>query len=361
VVQGLNVNASVGAGRSSRSVDLVSGTSSDRTGGRFAARGGVASYTSHGSFSLDGGIDKSAAITGQLATSGYVSAQGSQIRIFAAPHAPTFDALAWMNIYRGAPTGGPAIRVGTEVALPSQSSLMLSVERNPYRQTNGRIPLVAAIRFEHSLGFSSFRRPTARGTVFEDRNGNGRRDGDETGVAGVLVHRGSLSVLTNPDGSYRFYETGAPNSVPAVDPGSLPMGQMAPNLSPVPGNTTWDLPVRQTGRLRVQLLPALDSVGRFPMTRLNLLSAVATDSSGAAWIAHADSTGLAVFDALPAGRYTVSIDLSASSERLRQLQSPPEIVITDRQDLPIVPLKFGFRPARVFNGGAAGTGGLRRR
>lgn len=360
-VRGLNLNASVGAGRSSRSAELPGGGSFDRSGGRFSARGGIASYSPRGSFSIDGGIDKSSAITGQLATSGFVSAQGSQIRLFAGPHAPTFDAFAWLNLYKGAPTGGPAIRIGTEMALPGQSSLMLSVERNPYRRTTGSIPMVAAIRFEHSIGFSTFRRPTARGTVFEDRNGNGRRDDDETGLAGVLVHRGTLSVLTNADGSYRFYEAGAPNSVPAVDPGSLPMGQMAPNLPLAPGNTTYDLPVRQTGRLRVQLLPGLDSVGRFPMTRLNVLSAVATDSTGAAWIAHADSTGLAVFDALPAGRYTVSIDLSASSERLRQLQSPPEVVITDRQDLPILPLKFGFRPARVFNGGAAGTEGLRRR
>ncbi len=362
LVQGLNLNASLGAGRSSRSANLPTGGSFDRSGGRLSARGGLAAYTARGAFTLDGGIDKSAAITGQLATTGFASAQASQLRIFAGPHAPTFDAFAWLNMYQGAPTGGPAIRIGTEIALPGQSSLALNVERNPYRQTvAGRVPIVAAIRFEHSIGFPSFRRPTAHGTVFEDRNGNGVRDADESGVAGVLVHRGALSVLTNPDGGYRFYESAAPNSVPAVDQGSLPMGQMAPSVALIPGHTTWNLPVRRTGRLRVQLLPALDSVGRFPQTRLNLLAAVATDSAGAAWIAHADSTGMAVFDALPAGRYTVTIDLSGSQERLRPLQSPTEVLITDRQDLPIVRLRFGFRPARVFDGGAAGTGGLRRR
>jgi hypothetical protein len=42
----------------------------------------------------------------------------------------------------------------------------------------------------------------AAGIVFEDRNGNGRRDGGEPGVPGVSVSNGRDVVLSGPDGAY---------------------------------------------------------------------------------------------------------------------------------------------------------------
>lgn len=357
-----DLTASVGAGRTTLTTDIGDSIHSARSGGRLSIRGGVSRLTPRGVFRLDGGIDKSSAITGLPATTGFATAQASSLRLLAGPHAPTFNVIAWMNLYPGAPSNGPAVRAGMDLPLPSQFALAVDVERNPYRATSGSgVPLVAAIRFERSFGLPSMRRPTAQGRVFEDRNGNGMRDGDETGIAGVMVRRGALSAVTAPDGSYRFYDRAAPNTVPIVDIGSLTSGQLAPNRAPEPGNTHWDLPVQRTGRIRVQLVPMLDTMGRLPTTRLSSLSAIATDSGGAAWVAHADSNGVAVFDALPAGRYKVSLDLSGTTERLRALQAPTEILLTTSEDLPIVYLKFGYRPARVFDGGAAGTGGLRRR
>ena len=87
----------------------------------------------------------------------------------------------------------------------------------------------------------------------------------------------------------------------------------------------------------------------------------ATDSAGGVWIAHPDSNGVALFDALPAGHYSVNVDLSASQERLRALQTPPNVEIGAAGDLPPVRLKFGFRQVRVFDGSAPGSGGRRRR
>ena len=45
-------------------------------------------------------------------------------------------------------------------------------------------------------------RPLASGTVFEDRNGNRRRDPGEPGLAGVSVSNGLEVVQTGPDGRY---------------------------------------------------------------------------------------------------------------------------------------------------------------
>lgn len=44
----------------------------------------------------------------------------------------------------------------------------------------------------------------AGGTVFEDRNGNGRRDAGEPGIAGVKVSDGVAVVVTAADGRYRL-------------------------------------------------------------------------------------------------------------------------------------------------------------
>jgi len=44
--------------------------------------------------------------------------------------------------------------------------------------------------------------PTARGTVFEDLNGNGRLDPGEPGIAGVLVSNGEDVVKTDAEGRY---------------------------------------------------------------------------------------------------------------------------------------------------------------
>ena len=74
------------------------------------------------------------------------------------------------------------MRIGTEVQLPSQFSLMLDAERNPYLHGSGHVPWVAAVRFERSIGLPGIRKPTTQGSVFDDRNGNGVRDAGEAGM-----------------------------------------------------------------------------------------------------------------------------------------------------------------------------------
>ena len=54
------------------------------------------------------------------------------------------------------------------------------------------------------LALSPVNAETARGTVFEDRNGNGLRDPGESGVKGVAVSNGSEVVATGQDGGYEI-------------------------------------------------------------------------------------------------------------------------------------------------------------
>ena len=45
---------------------------------------------------------------------------------------------------------------------------------------------------------------TARGTVFDDKNGNGKRDRDESGIKDIRVSNGSLIVTTDQNGKYEL-------------------------------------------------------------------------------------------------------------------------------------------------------------
>ncbi len=51
-------------------------------------------------------------------------------------------------------------------------------------------------------GDASAQSGTLSGTVYEDRDGNGKRDGDERGIAGVKVSNGRELAITDPKGRY---------------------------------------------------------------------------------------------------------------------------------------------------------------
>src|SRR5262245_21224823 len=58
-----------------------------------------------------------------------------------------------------------------------------------------------------ALSGSTFTEPAAtiaRGVVFEDRSGDGRRRAGDPGIAGVMVSNGRDVTLTGPDGSFNL-------------------------------------------------------------------------------------------------------------------------------------------------------------
>lgn len=355
----IGLRGSVGAGQLTRNTAISLGPTFDRTGRRLVVNAAAEKQTAVGSFSLEANMEQNDATTGQVPRISSLVLQASRLRPFPGPHAPVFAATVWTNSYPGAPSLGPAARVSADLQLPGQFALMIDAERNPYLRGDGRAPIIAAIRFERSIGIPGIRHPTTQGQVFDDRNGNGIRDDDEPGLGGVLVRRGVQSMTTRPDGTFRFYEPAAPNAAPAVDVGSLEVGQIAPSPNAATGRT-WALPVTRTARLRIQVVPTADSLGRVPLTKPSVPTVVATDSTGAVWVAHPDSTGWTTFDALPAGEYTLTIDFTGSTERLRMLESPPVVRVTTAEAPEPVKIPFGFRPVRVFDGGST-SGGRRRK
>lgn len=354
----VGLRGSVGVGQLARSTAISLGPTFDRTGRRLVINAGAEKQTAVGSFSLEANMEQNDATTGQVPRISSLVLQASRLRPFPGPHAPVFAATVWTNSYPGAPSIGPAARISADLQLPGQFALMIDAERNPYLRGDGHAPVIAAIRLERSIGIPGIRRPTTQGAVFDDRNGDGIRDDDEPGLGGVLVRRGAQSMTTRPDGTFRFYEPAAPNAAPVVDVGSLEVGQIAPSPNATSGRT-WALPVMRTAQLRIQVVPTPDSLGRVPLTKPSVPTVIATDSTGAVWVAHPDSAGWTMFDALPAGEYTLTIDFTGSTERLRMLESPPVVRVTTAQAPEPVKIPYGFRAVRVFDGGT--TGGGRRR
>ena len=111
-----------------------------------------------------------------------------------------------------------------------------------------------------------------------------------------------------------------------IDSRSLPEGWLqSPRLLDTDADAN-DLGVVPTTALdiRVALAPLPD--GSMPNARLGRATLVLRDSVGRDWVAQTGAASRMTFDALPAGRYTLTIELTGSSEPLL-VDSIPSIEI----------------------------------
>ena len=74
---------------------------------------------------------------------------------------------------------------------------------------------------------------------------------------------------------------------------------------------------------------------------------VARDSLGQPWVARSAAPGVAVFDALPPGRYVVEVDASGVAEPVRLVTADPTIVIGEERTLAPLRLVLRGRATRV--------------
>ncbi|MEO6067909.1 MAG: hypothetical protein ABIQ41_08015 [Gemmatimonadales bacterium] len=353
--------AGASVGSTKRTTTLSSGTAIDLTAQRYGISAGAAVILPR--MVLSGGADYSRSGTG----SGFAPRQArltlgaSRIAPFSSPRAPIFRAEAEITSWFGDQPSTVVARIGTELPLPGEFSLVVDAERNPLiRPAGDRTPWIVALRLERgfSLGWA-VHTPMTRGTVFQDRNGNGVRDSDEQGLAGVMIRRGSQTAVT--DGSGRFALQGTDPVPLEVDPVSLPAGVVAPSMAQGHGAQTLAFGVVPTGAVAVRLVPVLDELGRRPESPFSDLAVLARDDRGAEWYLRADSTGLVRFDALPPGRYTFVPDFAGTTERLRQTGDAVILEVKPGENLPPLEVRFTVRPARLFNGGQGQTDQGRRR
>src|SRR5205814_6705301 len=97
------------------------------------------------------------------------------------------------------------VRAGLAVPLLEGFALRIDAERTSiFPSIGGRVPWILGVRFEHALTVPMLRTPGTSGYVYQDLNGNQRRDDGEPGMAGTIVRRGGETAVADENGKYRL-------------------------------------------------------------------------------------------------------------------------------------------------------------
>lgn len=235
-------------------------------------------------------------------------------------------------------------RVAASTQLFAGMGVTVSSERNPYLTTNSGARSsgwITTLRVDRTSVLPRLV-GAAKGSVYRDLNANGARDKGEEGVAGVVVRCNSLSVVTDANGRYAC----AAGSEPKVDPRSLPMGWLSPALRNAQ-SLSRDVGLVSVEAVTVNLrLDGLDST-RVSSAELLSVQVIARDSLGLAWMARSVSAGIAVFDALPPGRYVLEVDASGVAEPLRLMTANPRMDVRAERNTEALILVLRGRDTKV--------------
>jgi len=249
----------------------------------------------------------------------------------------------------GSRPGVTVVRAGFRVPLPASLAFTLEAEHNPLFVSAAAGGWNVAIKLEYATVVAWMGlRAAARGSVYEDRNGNGRRDSGEPGLAGVLVRRGGQSVVTDAAGRYRFLTRA--DEPARLDETSLAFGLIAAFDS----SRSPDLAVLPTAPVTIRLVPTGDSGQAAPRPpraggSLVTVRVQARDQAGNIWSTRPDSQGVATLHALPPGSYQIELDLSGLQTPLILRGPLPSFTVEAGGTVPTMVIPLFPRPVRMFD------------
>lgn len=251
--------------------------------------------------------------------------------------------LQRVNGYGGENTG--IVRAGLAVPLVNGFAFKIDAERNSiFHSASGSVPWIFGARFEHSMTMPMLRTPGTSGYVYEDLNGNQRRDAGEPGVAGVMVRRGGEVAVADAKGKYRV--SGDQSKPVVLDEASLPDG-WTPN-----GVSSGDLGVTLSTSIGVELVVAPRSGVSAVVVDLSKAHVLARDSAGREWAAVMTGPSTATFESLPVGTYKLDFDLSELTEPLVPRTPLPLLVVSGKESRSVT-VTLDPRPIRMWNGTSA--------
>ncbi|MEO8579569.1 MAG: NEW3 domain-containing protein [Gemmatimonadales bacterium] len=240
------------------------------------------------------------------------------------------------------------MRAGLAIPVVNGFSLKVDAERNSiFHSTSGRVPWILGLRIEHVLMVPMLRTPGKSGYVFEDLNGNQRRDPGEPGVPGAIVRRGGETAVADASGKYRV--GGDFRQPVTIDEASLPDGWSAS------GADHSDLGVSLSTSAEIELVVAPRSGIAAVQVDLAKAHVIARDDAGREWGAIMTGPTTATFQALPIGTYKLEFDLSELSEPLVPRLPIPVLIVTGK-DSKSITIILDPRPIRMWNA-ADGRGG----
>jgi hypothetical protein len=208
------------------------------------------------------------------------------------------------------------LRAALRVETRSGFNAVLDVERNPFYAglfASGGSTMWS-VRLEQPFQLRRFGSNAARGVAYRDLNGNGRRDAREPALGGIAVRQGTETTVTDEQGWFRFSTPQA--GAPSLEPRTLPLGSVEGAVAQR-AKHEYDLGVSVLAPVSVQLFVVGPDSARVPHSALGAAVLVARDSAGVAWVARGVNGSLMLFDGLPSGRYTLSLDLSDVAEPLK--------------------------------------------
>ncbi len=240
------------------------------------------------------------------------------------------------------------VRVGLAIPIVNGLALKVDAERNSiFHSLSGHVPWNLGVRLEHALTVPMLRTPGTSGYVYEDLNGNQRRDPGEPGVPGAIVRRGGETAVADGTGKYRL--GGDPRQPVTIDEASLPDGWAAS------GRGGEDLSVSLSTSAEVELVVAPRSGISDVQVDLAKAHVIARDSAGREWAARMTGPTTATFESLPVGTYTLEFDLSELTEPLVPRAPVPMLVVSGK-DSKSITITLDPRPIRIWKGpGSHGT------
>jgi hypothetical protein len=208
------------------------------------------------------------------------------------------------------------LRAAADLQLPWSVRLTLDAEHNPlFSAFAGGSPWSSALRVTRTTALPRlFVTHAAGGVVYQDLDGDGRRDPSEPGLASAVIRYGSSYLPTDERGRFAFETRQA--GPPRLEIRSIPLGWIVSGTAVERGGDYTEIGVAPTSTARIRLeldTTFTDFTLRVP---LSLIRVAVRNTNGRVWVAPVDAGGSAFFDALPAGRYDVVLDLSRLPEPL---------------------------------------------
>lgn len=240
-----------------------------------------------------------------------------------------------------------AVRMAVDAQLPWNVRLTVDTERNPlFSAFAGGSAWSTALRLARSTVMPRlFAARGSEGVVFQDLNANGRLDPGEPGFAGAVVRHGMRFAATDQRGRFTF--GAALGGEPRVDVRTIPLGWIVTGSIRHGDGLRTEIGVAPTSSVRVRLRIDTTGIDRMLEVPLALARVTVRSDGNREWTAPVDAGGVAFFDALPAGRYEISLDLSRFSEPLSMTDGDASFTIgAERMVLERV-LVLRTRPVRL--------------
>lgn len=210
--------------------------------------------------------------------------------------------------------------------LDRETSVVAGLDRRPTPFEGSELSLSFGVERKLNLPLPVPVIPLVSGAVFEDRNGNGRRDPGEPGVQGVRFHKGPVTVRTDRTGGYEITDRSGRGARLEMDRATLPRELLVPTASdPSAGG---GVPVVRPGRVSLRIVDDADADGRVDPGEAPVEGAVVQlrDDEGRTRTAETGSAGWIRLSGLSPGRYRISIYVPAEGRRL-ETQAEMELTV----------------------------------